>query len=124
MNISGIRPYNGIYNGYERVQSVNPQAEEVSSDLASRAAVGTEVHTEEAPAGKQTFGAYDLAQQYDPKASYELKGADSDLRSLDVEKAINTMEKDSALQQYQRFVGPDLAGTPVNDLHPVENFNF
>ena len=37
--------------------------------------------------------------------SHELKGADSDIYSLDTQKAISDLDKDQILQQYQYFVG-------------------
>lgn len=38
------------------------------------------------------------------KAEYPLVGADSDIESLDIAKAISDMQKDSILQEYQYFV--------------------
>lgn len=38
------------------------------------------------------------------KAEYSLVGADSDIESLDIAKAISDMQKDSILQEYQYFV--------------------
>ena len=34
-----------------------------------------------------------------------MKGRESDLASLDMEKAVSDMQKDQALMQYQYFVG-------------------
>ena len=34
-----------------------------------------------------------------------LKGADSDISTLDVAKAVSDLDKDKVLQQYQHFVG-------------------
>ena len=53
----------------------------------------------------QTFDSYDFAQQYRPDETYELKGIDSDIESLDAKKAVSDLEKDQVLQQYQYFVG-------------------
>ena len=47
----------------------------------------------------------DYAKTYDSNASYELKGADSDISTLDVAKAVSDLDKDKVLQQYQHFVG-------------------
>lgn len=38
-------------------------------------------------------------------SEFEMKGRDSSLSSLDMEKAISDMQKDQALMQYQYFVG-------------------
>ena len=37
--------------------------------------------------------------------SFAMKGRESDLASLDMEKAVSDMQKDQALMQYQYFVG-------------------
>ena len=34
-----------------------------------------------------------------------MKGIDSDIETLDMEKAVSDMQKDQALMQYQYFVG-------------------
>ena len=87
MNISGIRPVDGFYN-YS------------SYGVNSASSV-------------KTFGAYDFASQYDPNATYSLKGKDSELKNLDVEKAISDMQRDEAIHQYQYFVG-DRESNPVS----------
>ena len=71
----------------------------------------------------QTFGAYDYANQYRPDDVFEMKGADSDLKSLDVQKAISDMQKDQLLQQYQTFVGESDAYQKVS-LRGAENFTI
>ena len=127
MNISGIRPYAGIYTG--QVHNIRPveSTQEVSTDLATQAAGGNQVEekaVDNAPKREQSFGAYDYAQQYNPNEKFEMKGANSDLRTLDVENAINAMQKDSILQQYQYFVGPGQSSPEArSDVHPTQNFN-
>ena len=73
-----------------------------------------------------TFGAYDYAGQYEPDATYELKGADSDIRSLDVAKAVSDMQKDELIHQYQYFVGQDLGtNTPATpSIRGAEDFSL
>lgn len=51
----------------------------------------------------------DYANRYQPDVTYDLKGADSELMSLDVEKAISDMKRDQVLQQYQFFIGESQA---------------
>lgn len=128
MNISGIRPYGGVY-GYNSIQ-----AEDVlPAGTASPEQSGTvDQAAPERDYGKQTFGAADLARQYQPEASYELKGADSDIRSLDVERALSDLQKDQVLQQYQFFVGTareqnGSMGMTVmggQNVRAMENFDF
>ncbi len=131
MNISGIRGNHGFYSG----QLHMGKAEEVSQDLATQAAeaigespvqgTANQFTASESDArSKQSFTSFDFAQQYDPNKTYEMVGKDSDLRTLDVEKAISAMQKDSVLQQYQFFVGSQGASSASNGLRPVENFDL
>jgi len=108
MNISGIRPSIGFYdtNSIKFRQdigsmSINETEEEPNVDIAS-----TSVSEEDVVATRksQNFGAYDFAKQYKPDEQFELKGSDSDIKSLDVEKAVNNMQKDSIIHRYQYFV--------------------
>lgn len=128
MNISGIRPGIGFseYNDIKIQQpKVNPAV--TSEQPVQTAPATTSVKDEDIAAAKekQTFSAYDFANQYKPGVSYSMKGAESDIKSLDVEKAVNDMEKDSALRQYQYFVGSQ----PTESLADVairgaENFTL
>ena len=110
MNISGIRPSIGFYD--QNSIRINPELgispeEEVASEVASEEISSTSVISDEeiAAARKgQTFGSYDFASQYKPGSQYDLKGVDSDIKSLDVEKAVSNMQKDSAIHRYQYFV--------------------
>ena len=65
-----------------------------------------------------------LIQKYQPDASYDLKGVDSDISKLDVEKALSDLKKDQVLQQYQFFVGDDaFASTEkLKQVREEENF--
>ena len=132
MNISGIRPYAGFYeyNSIKlhelRLQQI-AQAEDAGSgiDLSGGASQNAEGYAEARP--RQTYSAADYAKEYDPDASYELKGADSDLNSLDVEKALSGLEKDQVLMQYQFFVGTEGAKEHTKASLAVresENFNI
>ena len=52
-----------------------------------------------------------------------MKGADSDINSLDVDRAISDMQRDQVLQQYQFFVGERQAQTGAM-TRPVEDFSL
>ena len=72
-----------------------------------------------------------MQKEYQPDETYELKGADSDLAGLDMQKAISDMEKDQVLQQYQYFVGTQDTGvkkipldTGISALRSGENFSL
>ena len=76
MNISGIRPSLGFYS-YNSIKI---------DELRNQQLAVT-------------------AQGYQPDETYELKGAESDISKLDVEKTMSDLEKDKVLEQYQYFVG-------------------
>ncbi len=136
MNISGIRPYAGFYD-YNSIKSSELRSQQIQEAEAAKnnnvAAVAIEVEqnnqngassdNQKFDTDKRDFGAYDFAQLYRPEEEYELKGAESDIRSLDMEQAISDMQKDQVLQQYQFFVGEnrDVLESPIRDL---ENFNI
>lgn len=127
MNISGIRPVDGFYD-YNRIMSLQVmpvrevEANNAIQVLPTKEATVDEVSEEEInqAKAKQTFGAYDFANQYDPSATYSLKGEKSELKNLDVEKAISDMQKDQAIHQYQYFVGNKNKEAEV--IMQMENF--
>ena len=131
MNISGIRPSIGFYDQnsikFRPEFSTAPVTEEQESQLVEDEAVSVELSEEGiAEARKnQTFGSYDFASQYKPGATYDMKGADSDINSLDVEKAVSDMQKDSALHRYQYFVSskPN-AESQATQPRPSEDFSL
>lgn len=105
MNISGIRPGLGS-------PTISQSRALGSVEESDRLSVSKTQEQQESSIARysrerasQTFGAYDYANQYRPDDTFDLKGADSDLRSLDLQKAISDMHKDRLLQQYQTFVG-------------------
>ena len=114
MNISGIRPTIGFYDYNEIKKTETVAAESVAA--SQPAGQVAENQPEKSPVqgrtpeteAKQTFGAYDYAAQYNPNATYSLKGAESDIHSLDVEKAVSDMQKDEVIHQYQYFVGQEM----------------
>ena len=120
MNLSGIRISAGFYD----YNSIENRAVTVGSELPAELpqsvtdqAPSAEEHA--APAVSRKSGP-DYANSYQPDAVYELKGVDSDIARLDVERAISDMRRDQVLEQYQFFVGtnPDEA----QPVRPDENF--
>ena len=131
MNISGIRPAVGIYeySSIKQVESVPVASQSIYIDGTTKvsgnvAEAGTQ--QDASARSRQTFGAYDYASQYEPKATYDLKGADSDIRSLDVAKAVSDMQKDELIHQYQYFVGQDLAveASQTPSMRGAEDFSL
>lgn len=134
MNISGIRPYAGFYE-YNSIKSAEIRSQQIAAvqPQDSRKDSGdSETQEVLAPAMQEvpTYNAYDFAQTYQPNETFELKGADSDIYSLDIQKAVSDLEKDQVLQQYQYFVGSK-SDVVTRDSDPVaaslrsgENFSL
>ncbi len=132
MNLSGIRPSTGFYEHNSirfRPELSSLAAEETSAqDLADEGSTASATVSEEEitkiRAG-QTFGSYDFASQYKPGTVHELKGADSDINKLDIEKAVNDMQKDSAIHRYQYFVQSKNNANPTSTSQSgTENFTL
>ena len=115
MNISGIRPTAGFYS-YNSIK-INELRNQQLAVTTQEKAVKRESVIEQAEVPvEQTFSSFDFAQTYKPDATYELKGEDSDVSGLDVEKTLSDLEKDKVLEQYQYFVG-DRAQKVATDLN-------
>lgn len=108
MNITGIHPITDIDN-YNSIRRLEPLQAESTANAAqengqqSRSAEAESSYAKPKQAEKQT--SFDYAGQYDPKAEYELKGTDSDLMSLDVEKADLGYETGSGASAVSVFRG-------------------
>ena len=105
MNISGIRPSLGFYsyNSIKIDELRNQQLAVTAQEQATMQEEGTG-YKDQLPV-EQNFTSYDYAKSYQPDETYELKGAESDISKLDVEKTMSDLEKDKVLEQYQYFVG-------------------
>ena len=130
MNISGIRPYEGFYeyNSITETELRSEQPESPGKDLQKESLPETVTVRPE-----QSYTSYDYAQTYVAGESYELKGADSDINSLDIMKAVSDLDKDQVLRQYQYFVGgldspvtKTMLDSPDKDVisHTGENFSL
>ena len=116
MNISGIRPTESFYsyNSIKLSELRNQQiaaAKEASVVRVPKEADEMSV-AENIPV--QNYTSYDYAQRYNSDDIFELKGIDSDITNLDVQKAVSDLDKDQVLQQYQFFVGT--APTPISTV--------
>ena len=126
MNISGIRTYAGFYE-YNTIKSQEERllqmhgAQEAKTETETQETSVQSMETALVPQGPDQ-GAIDYANQYQPDATYELKGVDSDIARLDVEKALSDMKKDEVLMQYQFFVGSDVMKTQETETRELENF--
>lgn len=129
MNMSGIRPTEGFYT--YNINKINEQkaqmVQKAGNPSAAPEMAAGQKNTLESAGPEQKFTSFDYAKGYEPEAVYELKGKNSDIRSLDMEKAISDMQKDQLLQQYQFFVGDKQAISNPEALvksRPEENFNL
>lgn len=131
MNISGIHTYAGFYD-YNTIKSQEARNQQIAESKAeSMHAMREEElqHEEavreveqEATQAKPDLGAAWYAKQYQPDATYEMKGADSEISSLDVEKALSDLQKDQVLMQYQVFVGESNGNDKLSENRTDENF--
>ncbi len=113
MNVSGVSPRAGIYT-YNSIRLNELRSQQIAASKEVRvlqdvqeveAQDSAKINQQDIARLEQTYTAYDYAQEYRAGEVYELKGEDSDITKLDVEKAISDMEKDQLLHQYQFFVG-------------------
>lgn len=117
MNVSGIRPYSGFYQynsiklnelRNQKIAEAQPTDNLAATNAEEALAKSKNLEKEMADAAaKQTFDSYDFAQQFKPDEPFEMKGIDSDVNRLDMEKAVSDLDKDQVLKQYQYFVGPN-----------------
>ena len=73
-------------------------SDQIDSGTAGQPAASTQRQTANAPLD-------DISITFHKQDDFGYIGRDSDIHSLDVEKAISDMRKDQILQQYQYFVG-------------------
>ena len=133
MNISGIRTNAGFYdynsikiNEFRNQQIQESKAVETPPSLMEESTDSRQQEQENVSviASKEDNGAKEFADRYQPDVTYELKGMDSDISKLDIEKALSDMKKDQVLQQYQFFVGEkqQTADEPLSRYREDENF--
>ncbi len=58
----------------------------------------------------------DIKLSLNENTSFEMKGRESDIESLDIQKAVSDMQKDQALMQYQYFVGDTNVPDPADGI--------
>lgn len=109
MNISGIGSYSGSYNSIKLNRLSGQQASEIVSARQPQKVSGGESalqrQEQQRIRANQNFNSEDYAKQYAPGKTYEMKGADSELASLDESKGVTDSQKSQIMQQYQLFMG-------------------
>ena len=133
MNISGIRPSADFYsyNSIKINELRNQQIMESKKAVQNNNDVNADDNTGNRNGSQtnQSFSSFDYAKGYRPDETYELKGVDSDIASLDIQKAVSDLDKDKVLQQYQFFVGDEALTMQQKDnitsiAHSGENFSL
>lgn len=122
-NISAgsVGEYAGILRNYKvpvisgagpekiQAQDFRTQAEKVSAAAAGPETLSAVIPGQEDVSGKdmarRNAGPEDISLTFNRQEGFGYIGRDSDIYSLDMEKAIDDMKKDKVLQQYQYFVG-------------------
>lgn len=109
MSIGNVTDYSSILQNY-KIPVMPQSAPIVISDVQQEktadmtAADIRETAFFERPA-RRDAKLEDISITFNKQDSFEYVGQDSDIRSLDMERAISDMKKDQVLQQYQYFVG-------------------
>ena len=116
---------NDLYNTYNRIQLLpgqsnrealkpvkveeqkNPREQSVQQNVSSAPQMDLKLDTIRP---RVNADLEDISLSLATPSSFEMKGRDSDIDALDIQKAVSDMQKDSALQQYQFFVGDQ---TPI-----------
>lgn len=105
MRISGVNDiydYSRIDTQHREIPQVNPSQEQPYDDgqVTEKKQPSQSGTADGRPKGISVYEAAGVLG-----SDKELIGLDSDIRQLDVEKAVSSMKRDSVLQGYQYFVG-------------------
>lgn len=114
MNIGlNLNNFNSSY-GMSRIPVVRP--EDVAAQDSNKKAQESGINSgSQSPAREieqvisrapKTANLEDVSLTFNKEDSFDNIGADADIRSLDMTKAISDMKRDSILSDYQTFVGP------------------
>lgn len=114
MGIGGISDYSNLFRNYKvpEIPAVDykrlSQAQEVVPQAAEPEQNSRDIDLSIEEIQPQRSGPVDVQQislTFNRGEDYSYIGSDSDVASLDMQKAISDMQKDKVLQQYQYFVG-------------------
>ena len=117
--LQGINFQSDMYSAYNRIQIKSPDQDQSLQSLNGQGNSTVKAPNEEVvPAPREmdlrlddikprpNLSIEDISLSLnESSASFDMKGKDSDIASLDMEKAISDMKKDSILEEYQYFVG-------------------
>ncbi len=119
--IQGINYNSDLFSAYNRIKPARPEEDQSLQSLAgqnqSAAASSNDSSVVVASPAQMDLRLEDIRPRTnisledislslnESAASFEMKGRESDITSLDMEKAISDMKRDQSLMQYQYFVG-------------------
>ncbi len=110
MNIGNVTDYSSLLQNY-KIPVVPQSAPIVISDAPRQenpvTAPATDIREEASALApeRQDAKLEDISLTFNKQEQFGYVGQDSDIRALDMERAISDMKKDQVLQQYQYFVG-------------------
>lgn len=113
MGIHGISEWNGQPYSYRIPEASATEPEKLQAVETDSRAVTAEAQNlrdiplliEETAPAKPSSDVRELSLSFHIQEDYSYLGKDSDIKTLDVQKAISDMRRDEVLQQYQYFVG-------------------
>lgn len=109
MNISGVRPTEEFYkyntvriNELRSKQILASQNQNEQEDIKVVMEESLPVDTKEGLSSNVAMSEYEQNQYTGDRDTF--KGEDSDIDSLDMQKAVSDLKKDEVLQEYQYFI--------------------
>ena len=133
MNISGVRPTEEFYkyntvriNELRSKQILASQNQNEQEDIKVVMEESLPVDTKEGLSSNVAMSEYEQNQYTGDRDTF--KGEDSDIHSLDMQKAVSDLKKDEVLQEYQYFISSskiesqDKMGPVERIFHSEENF--
>lgn len=117
MGIGPISDYNSFFANYKvpeipsvdfsRVQKNDAVSvsEKTTGTQSEQTVNDIDLSIEEKPIERSNASVHDMSLSFNVNEDYGYIGRDSEIESLDMQKAISDMKKDQVLQQYQYFVG-------------------
>ena len=110
MGINGISDYSQLFQNYRipeiPVADVKQMQQPAVVQPEAQKPVDIDLSIEErSPVSRKNADVQELSLTFNANEDFGYIGQDSDIASLDMQKAISDMKKDSILQQYQYFVG-------------------
>lgn len=123
MNISGIRPSQGFYD-YNYIKLNELRGQKIAESMQAQAEISVQEPVDremDSHVREQNYTSYNYAKEYRPDETFDMIGVDSDIHSLDVQKAVSDLEKDQIIRQYQYFVNDSgITGLVEKNKNPQE----